>query len=280
MKKVKVTQIYRMISLAVIGIVLVISLYPILWLVLSSFKENSEFSLNPVYALPEHLNLENYAEAWNAGKMSIFFKNSVIVTLTALVLIVLAAVPVSFALSKMRWKMRRAMSSYFMLGILIPIQVVLIPLFNIYKSIGLLNTRTGLVFLYAAFGLSMTILMFTGFFESLPDELMESAVIDGCSIYGVLGRIMLPLMGNSIVTVLTLQFLGSWNDLLFAQTFLSDTKLKTVQVGLMMFSDAHGGQDWGPMFASMAIGVLPTLILYGFLSKFMIKGMTAGAVKG
>lgn len=150
----------------------------------------------------------------------------------------------------------------------------------IYRNMHLLNSHLGLVLVYTVFGLPMTILMFTGFFESFPNEMLEAAVIDGCSIYSCLTKMVVPLMGNSIVTVLTLQFLNSWNDLLFSQTLISDTGKKTVQIGLMMFSGAHGQIDWGPMFASMAIGVLPTLGLYLFLSKFMIQGMTAGAIKG
>lgn len=212
--------------------------------------------------------------------MGVYFKNSIICTLGSLVLIIAVALPVSFALTKMRWKGKKFFNSYFTMGLMIPIQVSLIPVFQIYKTTHLLNSHLGLVLVYTAFGLPMTVLMFTGFFESFPDEMLEAAVIDGCSIYGCLTKMVVPLMGNSIVTVLTLQFLNSWNDLLFSSTLISDTAKKTVQNGLVMFSGAHGQIDWGPMFASMAIGVLPTLGLYLFLSKFMIQGMTAGAVKG
>ncbi len=276
----KSKKVGKIVAWAVIVIALVASLYPVIWLVLSSFKTTQEFSLQPSYALPESLYLDNYVSAWTTGNMGVYFKNSVICTLGSLVLIILIALPVSFALTKMRWKGKRFFNKYFMMGLMIPIQVSLIPVFQIYKSMNLLNSHVGLVLVYTVFGLPMTILMFTGFFESFPDEMLEAAVIDGCSIYGCLTKMVVPLMGNSIVTVLTLQFLNSWNDLLFATTLISDNAKKTVQIGLIMFSGAHGQMDWGPMFASMAIGVLPTLGLYLFLSKFMIQGMTAGAIKG
>lgn len=276
----KENKAVKIVSVIVIAIALLMSLYPVVWLILSSFKSTQEFSLYPSYSLPHEISFDNYVSAWTSGNMGTYFKNSIICTLGSLILIILIALPVSFALTKMRWKRKKFFNQYFLMGLMIPIQVSLIPVFQIYKATHLLNTHLGLVLVYTVFGLPMTILMFTGFFESFPDEMLEAAVIDGCSIYGCLTRIVVPLMGNSIVTVLTLQFLNSWNDLLFSNTLISDTGKKTVQVGLVMFSGAHGQVDWGPMFASMAIGVLPTLGLYLFLSKFMIQGMTAGAVKG
>lgn len=270
----------KIIASIVIILALIVCLYPVVWLVMSSFKSTQEFSIFPSYALPKKLIFDNYVSAWTSGNMGSFFKNSIICTLGSLVLIVLIALPVSFALTKMKWKGRKFFNRYFMMGLMIPIQVALIPIFQIYKDMHLLDSHIGLMLVYTVFGLPMTILMFTGFFESFADEILEAAVIDGCSIYGCLTKMVVPLMGNSIVTVLTLQFLNSWNDLLFSQTLISTTAKKTVQAGLLMFSGAHGQIDWGPMFASMAIGVLPTLGLYLFLSKFMIQGMTAGAIKG
>ncbi len=276
----KSNKAVKIIAWIVIAIGLIVSIYPVLWLIMSSFKTTQEFSLYPSYSLPKALHFENYVEAWTSGNMGTFFKNSIICTVGSLILIVVIALPVSFALTKMHWKGKKFFNQYFLMGLMIPIQVSLIPVFQIFKSMNLLNNHLGLILVYTVFGMPMTILMFTGFFESFPNEMLEAAVIDGCSIYGCLTRMVVPLMGNSIVTVLTLQFLNSWNDLLFSQTLISETSKKTVQIGLQMFSGAHGQMDWGPMFASMTIAVIPTLGLYLFLSKFMIQGMTAGAVKG
>lgn len=273
-------RITKIIALLIIALALILAVYPVIWLVLSSFKNSQDFSLLPTYSLPRSLELSNYVDAWTTGNMAVYFKNSIICTLGSLVLIVVIALPASFALTKMVWKGRKFFNSYFLMGLMIPVQVSLIPIFQMFKNMNLLNSHIGLILIYTVFGMPMTILMFTGFFESFPNEMLEAAVIDGCSIYGCLTKIVMPLMGNSIVTVLTLQFLSSWNDLLFSQTLISDTAKKTVQVGLVLFSGSHGQVNWGPMFASMTISVIPTLGLYLFLSKFMIQGMTAGAVKG
>ena len=110
--------------------------------------------------------------------------------------------------------------------------------------------------------------------------MMEAAVIDGCSIYSMLIKVIFPLMKNSIMTVLTLQFMASWNDLIYSQTFINQPAKRTLQTALIMFNGSHGEVNWGPLFADMAITIIPTLIIYMFLSKFMIRGMTSGAVKG
>lgn len=257
-----------------------IELYPIIWLLLSSIKGPREFSIKPVYALPNGFYFENYIRAWTVGKMSVFFKNSIIATFTALIIIISLSSTAAFALTKLRWKLSKTAMMFFLLGIMIPVQVVLIPLFMIYKNLGLLNSLWGLILTYSAFGLPMSIYLFAAYFKSIPDEIMEAAVIDGCSMYGVFGRIILPLIKNAIVTVITLQFLFTWNDLIFSMTFISSTSLKTLQTGLLMFSGQFGQKEWGPIFASISMGTMPTILLYLLLNKMVIKGMTAGAVKG
>jgi len=271
---------YKVAGIFVVAILLLITLYPVFWMIVSSLKAPNEFSMLPFYALPKSLYFDNFRVAWTTGQMGIFFKNSMFVTLVSLLFMVLLSVPAAFAITKMKWKYSNLANTYFMLGIMIPAQAVLIPLFIIFNKLHLLNSHFGLICIYVSFGLSMSIFLFGGFFRGLPNEIMESAVIDGCDIYSLLEKILLPLMGNAIVTVLTLEFLFTWNDLIFAMTFLSKTDLKTVQLGLMLFTSEHGQREWGPTFASIAIGTLPTIILYLFLSKAMIKGITAGAIKG
>ena len=145
---------------------------------------------------------------------------------------------------------------------------------------GLINTRTSLILAYIAFGLSLSIYLITGFLRSLPDEILEAAVVDGCDIYKLMWKVVVPLMKNAIVTVLVLQFFFKWNDLLFSMTFINDTKLKTIQTGLLYFQDEFGSKNWGAIFASVSMSVLPMLFLYMLLNKAVIEGMTAGAVKG
>lgn len=265
---------------AFIGMLVVIEIYPIFWMLTASFKQPAEFVNKPAYALNSGFYFQNYIDAWTRGNMALFFRNSLINTLLALVFIVIFTVTVGFAIAKMQWKYREKVATYFGIGIMVPIATALIPLFQIYNKVGLINTRTGLVLSYIAFGLSLSIFLITGFLRSLPDEILEAAVIDGCGIYKLMWHVVVPLMKNGIVTVLVLQFFFKWNDLLFSMTFINDTKLKTVQTGLLYFQDEFGSKNWGAIFASVSMSVIPMLILYMFLNKAVIEGMTAGAVKG
>lgn len=257
-----------------------IEIYPIFWMVTASFKQQSEWAANPAYALNEGFYFQNYIDAWTRGHMATFFKNSLINTLVSLVFIVIFATTVGFAVTKMEWRLRDKAARYFQLGIMVPIATALIPLFQIYNGMNLINTRTSLILSYIAFGLSLSIYLVTGYLRSLPDEIMEAAVIDGCGIYRLMWYVVVPLMKNAIVTVLVLQFFFKWNDLLFSMTFINDTALKTVQTGLLYFQNEFGAKNWGAIFASVSMSVLPMLALYMILNKKVIEGMTAGAVKG
>jgi len=259
---------------------LAVEVYPILWMILSSVKATPEFALNPSYALPRSLDWKNYVDAWTTGHMGVFFKNSLITTVASLLLIVVLSTSVSFALVKMRWRLRKLAMSFFMSGIMVPVTIVLIPLFSMYKAMHLLNTYWSLIITYTGFGLSLSVYLISGYMLSLPNELIEAAVIDGCDVYRVFVKIVAPLTMNAIITVLVIQFFFRWNDMLFSMTFISRTAMKTVQIGLLYFADEWGSKNWGAIFAAISIGVLPTLGLYAVLNKLVIDGMTAGAVKG
>lgn len=264
----------------IIFLICMIEVYPLFWMLTASLKEQHEWSEYPAYALNKGFHFQNYIDAWTRGNMATFFKNSLITTVVSLVFIVIFATTIGFAVTKMQWKMRKKVASYFTLGIMIPVATALIPLFQIYSKTNLLNTRTCLILTYIAFGLSLSIYLVQGYLRSFPDDIMEAAVIDGCGIYRMMWHIVVPLMKNAIVTVLVLQFFFKWNDLLFSMTFISDSSLKTVQTGLLYFSDEFGGKNWGAIFASVSLSVFPMLILYTLLNKKVMEGMTAGAVKG
>lgn len=279
MKKGKIK--FKSVCISLITVFLVIlETYPIFWMLTASLKKPAEFVSKPAYALNDGFYIQNYIQAWTRGNMATFFKNSLINTLLALVFIVIFSVTVGFALTKMDWKYKNKVADYFGIGIMVPVATALIPLFQIYNKANLINTRTSLVLAYIAFGLSLSIYLVTGFLRSLPDEILEAAVVDGCGIYKLMWTVVVPLMKNAIVTVLVLQFFFKWNDLLFSMTFINDTKLKTIQTGLLYFQDEFGSKDWGAIFASVSMSVLPMLILYMILNKAVIEGMTAGAVKG
>lgn len=200
--------------------------------------------------------------------------------MAALVFIVILSMTIGFAVTQMEWKMKNFFADFFLLGLMVPVATALLPLFQIYNNLGLTNTRICLVITYIAFGLSLSIFLVTGYMRSLPREILEASVIDGCGIYSMMWHIVFPLMKNAAVTVLVLQFFYKWNDLLFSMTFISNSKLKTIQTGLLYFENEFGTKDWGAIFASIAISVFPMLIIYMILNKTVIEGMTSGAVKG
>ena len=212
--------------------------------------------------------------------MSTYFVNSVIVTFVSLFFIMLFSSTSAFALTKMQWKNRGRVLTTFLSGIMVPTAVVLIPLYLIYNEVGLINTRLSLILTYIAFGLPLSVFLLRSYLTALPDDMMEAAVIDGASIYQVFWHVVLPLMTTGIVTVGVIQFYFRWNDLMFSMTFVNDSALKTVQTGLLYFSDQYGNRNWGAIFACIAISVLPTIIVYISMNKMVIEGMTAGAVKG
>lgn len=264
----------------IIVLVVIVDAYPIFWLFTSALKKSSEFITNPSYALPEGFYLDNFVKAWTKGSMGLYFKNSIIYTALALVFIVIFSMSIGFAVTKMEWKGKKFFANFFLLGLMVPVATALLPLFQIYAKLNILNTRTCLVLTYIAFGLSLSIFLVTGYMKSLSNEILEASVIDGCGIYAMMYHIVVPLMKNAIVTVLVLQFFYKWNDLLFSMTFISNKNLKTIQTGLLYFEDEFGTKDWGAIFASISISVFPMLFIYLILNKTVVEGMTSGAVKG
>lgn len=263
-----------------IFILVIVETYPIFWMLTAALKKPAEFVSKPAYALPDGFYFQNFIDAWTRGNMGLFFKNSVINTFVSLIFIVIFSMTIGFAVTKMEWKFKNFFKQFFLLGIMVPVATALIPLFQIYNRMGLVNTRACLILTYIAFGLSLSVFLVVGYMRSLSDEIMEAAVIDGCGIYSMMWYIVVPLMKNAAVTVLVLQFFYKWNDLIFSMTFINDTKLKTIQTGLLYFQNEFGAKNWGAIFASVSMSVLPMLVLYMILNKTVIEGMTAGAVKG
>ncbi|HEX6288796.1 MAG TPA: carbohydrate ABC transporter permease [Herpetosiphonaceae bacterium] len=263
-----------------IGLLLVIEVYPIIWLLLSSIKAPREFNTRPIYALPDGFYWQNYTDAWTRGNMSIYFRNSILVTLPSLFLIILLSVSAAFSIEIMRWKGRNIVLLIFLAGIMIPLQMVLLPLFTIYYRVKLLDNLLALILTYVAFGLPLNVFLFTGFLKPVPREVLESAIVDGATIYQAFFSVVLPMVKNAIVTVALTQFFFIWNDLILSLTFISETELRTLQTGLLSFVGQYGQRQWGPTFAAIAMSVIPVLVLYLALNNLVIKGLTSGAVKG
>ncbi len=263
-----------------IAVLVLVYVVPLLWLFASSLKSPDEFSLKPMWSLPEGLHWQNYADAWTRGNMAAYIANSAVATFPAILLLLLTGVMAGFALEVLRWRGRNVVLLTFLTGLMVPLQMILLPLFTMYIRAGLLNSPIALILTYTATGLPLTVFLMAGYYRSLPREIIEAAVVDGASIYRVFFSISLPMLRNAILTIAIVQFFFFWNDLLFALTFTTTNDSRTIQAGLLSFVGQFGQTEWGPTFASICISIVPTLLIYLVLNQRVMKGLTEGAVKG
>lgn len=259
-------------------LMLVLYLAPLLWTFMVSFKSNAEIFTAP-FALPQVIQLGNYIVAWTAGHLGTATMNSFIVCIITLILSMVLGAMISFAIGVMRWKAAGAVLTYFMTGMMIPVHCVLIPLFTRFAKIGLSNSLTGLILPYLTFSLPITIFIMTGFFRSMPHELIESACIDGANIYEIFIEVALPLARTGFFVTGLMTFVGNWNELLLAMVFISDDAKKTLPVSLSKFVGPYN-TNYSQMFAAIILAIIPTIVVYCCFSNQIVDGLTAGAVKG
>lgn len=267
--------IYALILVFVIGQIL-----PLAWALMASFKSPADLAENPSYALPVELYLGNYARVLGDSNLPLYFLNSAVVAVLTIGITVVLGAPAAFAIEKLSWKRGRAIMAYFLLGIMIPIFVALLPMFQAYNTLGLRNTFWAVILPQVGFNLPICIFLYAGFMRYIPNSLMEAAQLDGAGPWLIFRRLIFPLARNTTITVITFNFIFVWNEFVFANTFLTNDALKTLPVGLNDFVGTYGARDWGATFAAIVISLLPTLILYFFLNKQVIEGMAAGAVRG
>ena len=264
-----------------IGLILwmLVNLFPVYWMFTFSLKNNEEIFGKNVAGLPQHWLWSNYTEAMKTGHMGRYFLNSGIVAVSTILITLAVALMATFALTRMIWKRRKTMNKFFMLGLTIPIHASIVPIYVTLSRMHLLNTRWALIIPYAAFSLAMAILVCTGFMNEIPRELDESACIDGCNVWGIFFRIIVPLMKPAVATVGIYTFLQCWNELMFANIFISKSALKTLPVGVQALSGQYT-TAWGPIGAALVIATFPTLFMYIFLSRRIQESFIAGAIKG
>ncbi|MBA4494552.1 carbohydrate ABC transporter permease [Paenactinomyces guangxiensis] len=262
-----------------LAIVAVFQTYPIIWLFLFSLKNNQEvFNMSP-FSLPANPKWENYLKVWTEGNIGQYFINSVIYTVSAVVLTVLLASMVTFAITRMKWKASKLVLGLFMVGLMIPVHSTLIPLFNTFTNINLIDSPLSVILTYTAFNLPITIMILLGFYEALPREVEEAAIIDGASIHHIFFRITLPMTSPVIATAAIINMIYNWNEFVFVNTFISSDTYKTLTVGIQNFIGQYT-TDWGAIGATLVISILPILIAFFILSNRIVEGITAGSVKG
>ncbi len=257
----------------------IIQIYPFIWLVLFSFKSNSEIFGSNVVGLPDKLLWENYQSAFTSGKVGIYFLNSALVTTVTIIIASIIAAMASYGIVRMKWRLSGFLLVFFLMGLMIPIHAALLPLFMFFSKIKQLNSYWSLILPYVGFAIPMAIYIFSGFLRDIPKEMEESALLDGCSIYSSFFRIILPLIKPAVATVSIFTFLSSWNELMFAVTFISKWQFRTLTVGIQQMVGQYT-TNWGPIGAGLVIATIPTLGIYCLLSNQVQKSLITGAVKG
>lgn len=261
-------------------LIVIVQVYPLLWLFLTSFRTAADFAGGNPFALPSEVTLDNYARAFGTGNLWLNILNSLIVTLGASALIVVAGMMAAYALQVLGFRFSGAVRALLLLGIIVPVQIALVPLFVDYSRVGLLDTHLSMVIPLAAFSLPMAVYLFSSFYEYIPREVYEAASLDGAGPYRIFARITCPLSVNTIITVVLVNSIFIWNDFIFANTFVLSDGLKTIPLGLQNHIGAMGNTDWTATFAAVCVTVTPLLLVFLVLNKAMIYGIQSGANKG
>lgn len=275
-------SVFTILGKAAIYLVLVVfavmTIYPLLWLLMNSFKPTQEFQLNAM-GFPKVWTFDNYVGAWKIGQFDKLFLNSLIYTIGSTLAIVGLSMMAAFAFAKLNNKMKKILYASFIVGILLTLQSIMIPLFIMMTTLNLYNSHLGVLIPYIGIGLPMGVYLGTEYIKSIPDSLVESARIEGASYLSIFWRIILPMTKPVAITLSILNVSGVWNEFMLINILTTDTAVKSLPVGIMKFSGTLAS-DYGKQFAALVMGALPMLIYYFIFRKQITMGVSAGAVKG
>jgi raffinose/stachyose/melibiose transport system permease protein len=263
----------------VLALVAIFWISPLVLLLMTALRPLSDFLATGSLAWPQAWTLTNFADAWSIGNFATTYRNSAFLLLLKVPVGVLISAMLAFALAKLRIRFGTAIMYTVFLGLTIPIYITIVPVFVLLRSIGLSDSVPGLVGPYLAFGIPFEVLVLQSFFRQLPDEIIEAARIDGASAWRIFFTVVLPLSSPALVTVLILDAVSTWNEFLFALILLSSDANKTIPVGLLNFQGQFSSNQTG-LAAGILIAVLPILVAYLVLQKWIVGGLTAGATKG
>jgi raffinose/stachyose/melibiose transport system permease protein len=267
--------ILLMLLIMVFYVVLII--YPLLNMVLSSFKSNRSIITEP-FSLPESFSFANFRTVWVDRGFHRYFINSVTVTVTAMAFVLLFGSMAAYGVSRYVFRGSIIIYMLFLSGIMLPLKAAVIPLFLLIKRLGLMDRQLSVILIFIAMGLPSTVFILSGFMKGIPLELEHAARIDGCRDFAIYRRIVMPMTAPAIALVTIYNSVPIWNDFFFPLVFLQSDRIKTLPVGLSTFFGQHS-TNYSLLFSGLSIAILPMLLLYLFMSRYFIKGMTAGAVK-
>lgn len=273
-KKNKFNMIIKLISL---GICLFIYIIPFFIVLINSFKERKEIIINPL-SLPTKISFENYIDAFAKMNYLDAFINSLIITVVSVTLIVVFSSMMAYLLVRYKWKSNKIIFLILVSAMIIPFQGIMIPLVKIYGSIGMLGSKWNLIFMYLGFGSALAVFMYHGFIKSIPVELEEAAMIDGCSKYQIFWKIIFPLLKPTTMTIIILDILWIWNDFLLPSLVLIKPNERTLPLSTFYFYGTHT-IDYGLSMAALMLTIIPVIIVYLFMQKSIISGVLQGSVK-
>lgn len=266
---------------AICGILLlgsVVILYPVFLMFVTSLKTTGEITMNPT-GMPASLQWSNYIYGIQEGNLIQAGLNSIVYTALTVAAVVLFSSSAAFVLTRFSFRGLKALQIYFISGLMIPFQVVLIPLFKMVKALHLFNSLPGVVMIYTTVGLSFAILLYTGALKSVPRELEEAASIDGCGSYRLFPSVVFPLLAPTTATIVIFNIISVWNDFFIPLVFVTNPKMKPIQLAIYSFVGEFTSQ-WNIVFACMVMASLPVIVVYLFLQRYFIAGIMSGAVKG
>ena len=269
-------KIFRAVGLTVW---MLITLFPLYWILLTSFKPASQIAEFPVRYWPREFSFENYASLFNKSQFAQYMFNSIVVSAAAALVATTIALLSAYVLSRFQFKGKGAVMLAFLVTQMIPAFIALGPLYQMFTNLGLVDSRFGLVLVYIAMTIPFSAIMLRGFFDNVPDSLEEAAMVDGASRFGALWRVLVPVMTPGIIATFIFNFVNSWNELFLAVTLINSDSNKTIPTALNGFISSFN-IEWGPMSAAAVLTILPTMVLFAFASRWIVAGLTQGATKG
>ena len=273
------TRAAKITRIVFLGLWLVITIFPLYWILITSFKTPGAIFSYPLTYWPEEFSLINYVTLFQKTDFGTYVVNSLIVATAAATIATFISMLSAYVLARFEFRSKSAVLMAFLVTQMIPTFIALGPLYLLMVKLNLVDSRFGLTLIYVAVSIPFCTIMLRGFFANIPDALEEAAMIDGCSRFGALFRVIVPIMKPGIVAAFIFNFVNSWNELFLSVTLMNKDENKTIPTALNGFISSFN-IDWGSMSAAAVLTILPTMVLFAFASRYIVQGLTAGAVKG
>jgi raffinose/stachyose/melibiose transport system permease protein len=268
----------RVLITSLFSLFAVTSIYPLFWLLVNSFKDTEEIMTGNSFGLPSFFKVANYTDALFNRDILHYFLNSVLTTAGTILLTLLVSIMFGYALTRMKWKLSGKVSKSLALGLMLPNQIVIVPIFIMLRKMHLINSPLSLILTISAFNLCLATMIVSSFMKSIPYEMEEASVIDGANLFTILTKIIVPMLHPAIAAMSINVFINSWNEFIYALVVITGTKWRTLPVALMNYASGKFGTDYGGMFAAMIITSALPVLLFLFFSKEVENSMSAGAL--